>query len=219
MDRAENCNELTPESLQPAAGTNINLDVLVLLDEVARPSAEAIFDVVADAYVPSRITLVPTYKKATFDPAVTRAEALIDAARTASGGARPAGTDAVYVLTSKNITIGSGDVVGYADCIGGIRYPSRAFAVGEATEAPENTGGLNFYVDGPAKVAAHELGHLLGGRHEQANCAEGASTDDVNKREATVCTLMSNYLDFQSNEFGRLESSVIRSYAERYAGP
>ena len=219
IDRAENCEELAPEAVQPSAGTNVNLDVLVLLDEVARPAAEAIFDVAADAYVPSKITVVPTFKKATFDPAMTSAEQLIEAARASTGGVRPPGIDAVYVLTTKDISIASGDVVGYADCVGGIRYPNRAFAVGESTIETENTGGLNFYVDGPAKVAAHELGHLLGGRHEQANCAEGARADDVSRREATVCTLMSTYLDFQSNDFGTLESSVIRSYAERYAGP
>lgn len=219
IDRAENCNELTPESVQITASSNVNLEVLVLLDEVSRASAEPIFNVAAEAFEPLRITLVVTFKKATFDPAMKRAEELVEAARTSSGGSRPAGIDIVYVLTAKDVSIATGNAVGYADCIGGIRYPNRAFAVGEAIVKTANTAGLNFYVDGPAKVAAHEIGHLLGARHEHANCAQGIGTDDINRREATVCTLMTPYLDFQSNDFGTLESAIARSYAERYAAP
>lgn len=219
IDRVENCNELSPESVQATARANVNLDVLVLLDAVPRPTAESIFKTTAGAYARMNITLLPTFKKATFDPSLTRAEALVEAARASLGGVRPTGSDVVYILTSRDIEIASGDVMGYADCIGGVRYPHRAFAIGEAVHAPENTGGLNFYLDAPAKVASHEIGHLMGGRHDYANCVEGAGAEDVGRREATACTVMTNYIDFQSNDFGTLESWVVRSYAEKYAAP
>ena len=37
-------------------------------------------------------------------------------------------------MTTKDLVLPQNDVAGYADCIGGIRYPNRAFAVGEAIE-------------------------------------------------------------------------------------
>ena len=125
----------------------------------------------------------------------------------------------MLLLTDKDIYLSTGDVVGYADCIGGVRYPDRAFAIAEAFDQQETLGALNLYMDLPAKTAAHEVGHLLGARHEHSNCVEGAGPDVVANMEPSACTLMTTYVDFQSRRFGALESGVIRAHAESYALP
>ncbi|MEA2453174.1 MAG: hypothetical protein QOG04_1884 [Actinomycetota bacterium] len=230
MDRAEDCDEYAPASIKvwTGSGTDIALDVLVVLDGVAKSDAQVIVTKAAESYAPLNIHLVATFKRAAFetDPAAktvattAHAEDLIASAKASSAGTRPVGSDVVYILTNKDISMGDGtDVVGYSDCIGGVRYPNRAFAVGESIDEPLTTGGLNFYVNGPAKTMAHEIGHLLGARHEDANCVEGAGAEDVSGREPTICTLMTNYVDFQSKNFGTLEAGIIRAHAETYAAP
>lgn len=232
IDDVEDCDEYIPANVKVwtgGGGPAIALDVLVLLDGVAKIDAQAIVTKAARSYAPLSIDLVPTFKKATpeTDPAAktaaattAHAEDLIAAAKLSSAGTRPVGSDVVYVLTTKDISMVNGtDVVGYSDCIGGVRYSNRAFAVGESFDGTISTGGLNFYVDGAAKTFAHEIGHLLGARHEDANCIEGAGADDVSSREPTICTLMTTYLDFQSKGFGALESGIVRAHAEAYAAP
>jgi hypothetical protein len=206
-------------TLWTGSGSEIPLQVLVLLDGVAKVDAQEIFTTAAESYAPLNIKLEPTFRKVVLTPEVTRAEELIAEARDLSAGARPADADVVFVLTGRDISIAAGDAVGYSDCIGGIRYPNRAFAIGESIDEPMSTGGLNFYVNGPAKTAAHEIGHLLGARHEHATCGEGIEPSTIVGREPAVCTLMTTYLDFQSLRFGSLESFVIRDYAETYAAP
>ena len=123
------------------------------------------------------------------------------------------------MLTTKDLVMPQDDVSGYADCIGGIRYPNRAFAVGEAIESPAAVGPVTFYVDGPAKTAAHEIGHLLGARHEHANCVEGIQPSDISGLDPTPCTVMTNYLDFRSWNFGAIEARIIRGYAQAFGAP
>ena len=221
IDRAEDCDPRVPQAVKvwTGSGSEVVINTLVLLDGVLKPDAQAILDKANDSYGPLNITLQPEFKKVEFQPGVTRAEELIAAARTFVGGARPAGTDVVYVLTTRDLSIAAGDVVGYADCIGGVRYANRSFAISESFEEPLETAGVTFYRDGPAKTVAHEIGHLLGARHEHANCVQGAGVEDVSNAETTVCTLMTNYLDLQSSEIGTAESFIIRAYAETYALP
>jgi predicted Zn-dependent protease len=184
---------------------------------VSRSDAQLIFAKAQRSYDPLGIQLTATYKKATDTTA--RAEDLIAMAKGSTGGTRPPGTDVVFVLTSRDISMSDGtDVVGYSDCVGGIRFSDRAFAVGEAIDEPLSLG-VNLYVDGPAKTVAHEIGHLLGARHEDSNCVEGAGSDDLATRQPTVCTLMTAYLDFQSRRFGSLEAGIVRAHAEAYAAP
>lgn len=221
VDRAEDCDPRVPHSVTvwTGSGSNVAIKTLVLLDGVPKSDAQAIFDKANASYAPLNIALHPEFKKTVLPPGVTRAEELIAAARTLVGGARPLGIDVIYVLTDRDLSIAGGDVVGYADCIGGIRYANRSFAIGESFEEPMDIAGVTFYRDGPAKTVAHEIGHLLGARHEHANCAQGAGVEDVTNAETTVCTLMTNYLDLQSSEIGTAESFIIRSYAETYARP
>jgi hypothetical protein len=100
-------------------------------------------------------------------------------------GERPLGYDVVHTITNKNIYVDRGDTVGLggtADCIGGIRYPTRAFSVSEGWhhDGPLDQAGH----ENVARLIAHEIGHLLGARHEHANCAEGS--------DRQRCTLMTD---------------------------
>jgi Metallo-peptidase family M12B Reprolysin-like len=228
MDRAQDCEETIPEAIvtTPAgSGQTVNLDVLVLNDGASKVDAHSVMAKAAEAYVPLKIELRATLRKValpgdTDNVSTGDALDLIEQARAAVGGVRPAGFDIVYVITSKDIRLASDtDAAGQADCIGGVRYADRAFAIGEVSTEQEKVGGLNFYLDGSAKIAAHEIGHLLGARHEHGNCVEGIGVEDVGNSEPSACTLMFNTLDFQSLKFGTPEAQIVRGHAEQYAAP
>lgn len=235
-DNPEECSEPIPATYSTAvAGPSptISLDVLVLLDGIEEETAAQAVAQAAKPFAALDVTLTPTYEALNVKPDSERvdattgkrgpaieAQALVAAARDELGGARPEGIDVVYVMTAKDLYLGAGDadIAGWADCIGGVRYPKRAFAVGE-TPSPFNSLGLNYYLDATAKVLAHEIGHLLGAHHQYANCAQGAGGEDVTRMEPAVCTLMFAYLDLQSLHFGVIEDAVIRGHAEDYASP
>jgi hypothetical protein len=227
---AEDCEENVPvataANLVAPGGDNIDLEVLVLLDGMARSEAEAIMARAALPYEALDITLLPTFRKiaapepqGSSAPADQSADgmALIAEAKRVVGGQRPEGTDVVYLMTNRDLTLpDNAGAAGYADCIGGIRYPTRAFAAGEGLNEIEDLG-LRFYVDGAAKVAAHEIGHLLGAHHHYSNCVQGASTSDATGRDPSICTLMTNFVDLQDLYFGSFEAIVVRGHAERFA--
>ncbi|HYO61205.1 MAG TPA: zinc-dependent metalloprotease family protein [Actinomycetota bacterium] len=123
------------------------------------------------------------------------------------GGLRPAGVDVVYYMTG----YWSG---GLADCIGGVRFPDRAFAFGSLEYALE--GGPSSPTADEGVIAAHEIGHLLGAHHHYSNCTEalpsGATRGDVNP-----CTTMSPLATTASSTFSTLEASYIRHYVAKYA--
>ncbi|MDQ3991429.1 MAG: zinc-dependent metalloprotease [Actinomycetota bacterium] len=146
------------------------------------------------------------------------AQTIINLAKAQNGGRRPEGIDIVYVLTDKNIQLpGLGSAVaGLADCIGGVRYPDRAYAVGEIFPSIP-IGPVIFYYEATAKIAGHEIGHLMGAHHHYQNCAEGIPTELVEAREPSPCTLMSNFVDFVSLNFGQLEAVVVRGHAVDFA--
>lgn len=227
VDRqAQDCQATLPAAYTTTPtgnGQRIALDVLVVTDGVLRADAEAILVKAAEAYTPLGIDLRVTFRKGALPGAAkqpTDVLHLMAHAKQLVGGVRPAGTDIVYVLTAKDLELNDDqDVAGHADCIGGVRYEDRSFAIGEVTVAEEQVGGLNFYIDGPAKVAAHEIGHLLGARHEHGNCAQGVAVADVTGMEPSACTLMVPWLDLQSLTLGVGESLVVRGHAEQYAAP
>ena len=227
VDRAEDCDNKVPAAfaLRPTGnGQPIALDILILHDGIEKPAAEAIVTSSQTSFSPLNVKLVPTYKKVTLSPAEAPATAgagnVIAAAKLAVGGARPTGIDVVHVLTTKDITLGDDrDAVGYADCIGGVRYPGRAFSASEAVIPSEGVGPLNFYIEAAAETLSHEVGHLLGARHEHSNCAEGIGLQDASNREPSACTVMINYVDLQSLNFGTPEALVVRAHAETYAAP
>jgi hypothetical protein len=150
------------------------------------------------------------------------AEEIIALAKQQLGGARPAGTDVVYVVTDLDIQVpGIGNAVaGLADCIGGVGNPDRAFAVGETGVLTGDeglaVGPVTFYKDLTAKIAAHEIGHLMGGHHHYQECGTAAPTA-AGRGEPGPCTLMTNAVDFQTLPFSTVNGIVVRGHAERWA--
>jgi hypothetical protein len=199
------------------AGQRVTLSTEVLLDGVSLTRGQQTIPRAADAYAPLGITLTARYESVTFTG--TDAQNLIDQAKRRFGGARPAGADLVYVLTSKDIPAdGNAAVAGLADCIGGVRYPERAFGVGEVFTEDMPVGPLTFYADATAKIAAHELGHRMGGHHHYGNCAE-ATQGEQEVSEGSPCTLMFNFADFHSIHFSTLNGAVVRGHAVDFASP
>ena len=221
-DVTRECLEPVPAGLGIAgitdAGQPVTLDLIVLLDGVAQADAEAKIGRAAAAYRSVKMPFSVSYRAVDF--ATDDANALIQLAKNLYGGQRPSGTDLVYVLTNKNIQVdGEDGVAGLADCIGGVRYPTRAFAVGEDFAGPpDQIGPFTLMNDATAKIAAHELGHLMGGHHHYANCVEGLTTEGE-YNELSPCTLMFNFVDFQSINFSTLNQVVVRGHAVGYAQP
>jgi len=198
-------------------GQAVQLTTRVLLDGVSQARGQEAFARAADSYAPLGITLTASYETVSFSG--DDAPNLIEQAKARFGGSRPAGSDLVYVLTAKDIQAdGNTGVAGLADCIGGVRFPDHAFAVGEVFEEDVPIGPLTFYADATAKIAAHELGHLMGGHHHYANCAEGVKSEQE-VMEGSPCTLMSNFVDFQSIHFGTLNGQIVRGHAISFASP
>lgn len=226
------CAETTPAAIEvPVASDSApTLEVLVLVDGLAVPDAAALLARTAEPYRALGIEMMLTYRVEAFagdgehpwrdaTKATIEGRALIADARARLGGKRPAEFDLVYVLTSKDLWSGDSEApesgrdyseVGIADCIGGIRYDDRSFAVGE-TLLEGSVAGLRFSPDGTSTVAAHELGHLLGGQHHYAVCGLGAS--NVADGNAGVCSLMWPELSTASFEFSPVNASIVLGHA------
>lgn len=204
-EEGEDCLELLPDgtAVQQQSG-RIALDMLVLLDGVSVTRGQEVMTQTVAAYNPLdvdlkwefRIVSLPGPASGEIDP-----QKVIDASKKEIGGRRPDGIDVVYTLTSKDFTEYT---AGMADCIGGVRYPSFAFAVGMDIQ----DGDL------AAKVVGHEIGHLLGAHHHYFNCVQGLLSDSPN-----FCTLMSPDVGLASINFGALEGMVVRGHAEDFARP
>jgi hypothetical protein len=135
------------------------------------------------------------------------------------GGARPKGSDLVYLLTNKDLYFNengerSYGVAGVAHCIGGVRFRDAAFAIGEGMSPWENIVNDRTF---SAKIAAHEIGHVMGAHHHYGNCVEGDRSTDGGG-EPSMCTLMwPAYVALAALNFGTLESAVIRGHAVKFA--
>jgi hypothetical protein len=146
-------------------------------------------------------------------------QSIIDLSKDKFGGTRPDGFDVVYTLTDLDMTAPSlgAAVAGQADCIGGVRYDEHAFAVGEISQVEDLAAGpVTFYHAATAKIASHEIGHLMGAHHHYQECASGIPTE-LEAGEVSPCTLMTNAVDFQSLNFSTLEGAVVRGHANDFA--
>lgn len=222
VDVVRECLEPVPASVSLDFVENIELRTMVLLDGITRERAQQVMSTAAASYAPLNISLTWKFREVAF--ATDDADALIQAAKDMFGGQRPDGYDLVYVMTPKDIQLGGNTAVaGLADCIGGVRYPDSAFAVGEDFGAEEDAGRplgpFVHTVNGSAVVVAHELGHLMGAHHHYGNCAEGITPTDLLSQELTPCTLMFNAVNFASLPFSTLNSTVVRGHAADYAKP
>lgn len=222
-DLPQDCIGAVPDAVSVRGvtddGSAIDLNLYVFADGVDAGRAEAVLSGARTSFSPLGIDLSWSISSASFTG--TDALGLISQARSAVGGIRPSGYDAVVVLTTKNITtLGASAATGAADCVGGVAYVDRGFLVAEGTFAFENTqvGPLTVYRNASAKIVAHELGHVLGADHHQANCAEGAVAAAL-ALDPAPCTVMFNAIDLQSFTFGAVEGAIVRGHAVAYARP
>jgi Metallo-peptidase family M12B Reprolysin-like len=211
------CLEAAPAAVAiPVGAPAVTLDVRVLLDGVSTTRAAAVLDTAKRSYTPLGINLVPSFQSVSFSG--TDAQGLIDQSKALFGGSRPAGIDIVYTLTTKDIQAGGNTAVaGLADCIGGVAFDDRAFGVGENFTTDESLaiGPTALARNLTAKVTAHEIGHLMGGHHHYANCAEGVLGDPP-PSELSPCTLMINAVDLASLNFSTANGLVVRGHMEAY---
>ena len=210
------CEEAVPAAVTIQPDGSVGLEMRVLLDGVGLARGQEIIGLVSQSYAPLGVSVVPSFQTVSFSG--DDAEGLINQSKALFGGVRPAGVDVVYTLTSKDITAGGNPaVIGLADCIGGVAFPDRAFAVGEELD-PDSFdlgGGLVVAANLSAKVASHEVGHLFGGHHHYANCVEGLLSELG--AELSPCTLMFNAVDLTSFNFSAVNGLVVRGHAEAYA--
>jgi hypothetical protein len=90
--------------------------------------------------------------------------------------------------------------------------------VGEAVGIDELAiGPFLLEVDAHPEIAAHELGHLMGAHHHYANCVEGVLQGEAN--DLSPCSLMFNFVDFQSLNFALVNTTVVRGHAVEFASP
>lgn len=216
------CLQAVPAAVSVQNAGTINLNVKVLRDGgLTQARADQIVADMVRSWTPLNMAVVADTSQAV-NFSGTDAAGLIAQAKTLLGGAPPPGFDVVYVLTAKDQTLnGDAGNAGLADCIGGVAHDQHAFATGEDTSSLEFFGDIQF---GPltiggfsAKVMAHEIGHLFGGHHHYANCAEGFT--NAAEGYLSPCSLMFNDITLASFNFSAVNSRVVRGHGWWYARP
>lgn len=206
----DDCLQFAPAAIDPG-DTPLDLSVAILLDGVSISDGQKTLQAAQAAFTRLNVRVA-----ASFDAIQTgsnAAEDLIAAARAHFGGARPSGADVVYLLTNKDID--DSGVAGLADCIGGIRFADRAFAIGEFNfDDGTQLGPVTLQDQLAGKVMAHEIGHLLGGHHHQSNCSESAALGTENDG----CTLMINDVGLSSLVFSTLNGGINRGLIGAFGG-
>ncbi|HVF53697.1 MAG TPA: zinc-dependent metalloprotease family protein [Actinomycetota bacterium] len=233
-DPEHDCFEPVPASVSVTnvtdGGQTVSLEILVLLDGITPKRGRSVMKTMAESYTPLAIELVSSYRKVSFAhdgivettpgaPVPTGdAPRLMQDAKDLLGGVRPDGIDVVLILTNKDIFYVDGEpqygLAGQADCIGGVRYDDHAFAVSEGVSWWEETASDEFLT---GKIAAHEVGHLMGAHHHYGNCGEG---DQHPEGSDSYCTVMfPSLINYMARNFSTLEGTVVRGHAVDFASP
>lgn len=202
----------------------VDLDVYLVGDRgVTRSQARAVMRAARESFDPLNIRLREAGFKRVRLSGDDALEIIDQTKALFARDRRPKGSDVVWTMTTVDLTApGFGSAVaGIAACIGGVRYPDYAFLAGEYSGTDGfGLSPLWFYGNLDAKVFAHETGHLLGAHHHYANCAQGVTTEvGLERIEGSPCTLMTNFADFISINFGLAEGLVVRAHAEEFARP
>lgn len=216
------CLQPTPTAISVGGVTEpedldqrITLDVLVLLDGVHEQRGRDVMEKAAEAYTPLGIDMRFSYRAVSLEQGT--GQLMLSYSMSAVGGEVPKGFDVVHTLTSKKLNVG-----GQADCIGGVRYRDRAFSV-STNPADRPIQYIGSYVPGrmidnyAAKIAAHEIGHTMGGHHHYGTCAAESA---VATGEPQSCTIMVSPAPFPTElMFSTVNAAIVRAHAVRYASP
>lgn len=203
------------------SGDEISVDLFVLADRgISEYRTSELVAKAQKAYTPLKMKLnIVGFQEVVFQGTDTRE--LFAQAKALFGGQRPPEADAVMIFTSVDITNSTGNgVIGQADCVGGIEFPTKSFVVIEdwQDDEPLEFEPVTFWGNIPAKVVAHELAHLFGAHHQYSNCVEGVPSE-AEDSEASPCTLMFPDVSFVSLAFSALEGTVTRGYALEHLSP
>lgn len=241
IDEEVDCLQPAPRQidfgLTPLDGKRAAIDIIVLLDGVTHADGVAAVKAAVSAFRPIGVDLRPRFAPvsvtadgSTVGPdgqrrATASTNLVMNAAKRAVGGRLPNGVEAVYLLTAKDLYLGdhqsdpdsrSYGVAGMADCIGGVAFRYRGFAIGEQLANGGQQGAVKVAENLPGKILAHELGHLLGAHHHYANCAEHVPAAGV-ERSTDVCTLMFNDIGVIGLRFSSVNRVIVRGHALAYA--
>lgn len=205
-----NCNGV-PGHLPPVPASTakpLPLRVRVLVEQQDVALARSFMANAVRAYRKINVRLVLTWDTPkTFraptdlDGRFASSQSLFDAMRRRYGGERPPGVDAVYLLTRQTPQA-------QANCIGGILRPDLAFALSPIAD-PD---GTVFSTKRLPLLPIHELGHLMGARHEDANCAESVAATASGQ---PGCTIMFPSSGVITPTFSILETAFIRDIVTR----
>jgi hypothetical protein len=216
LDDSQPCGPAPPPRVLLADDQRwIGYEVLLLLDGVSEARAAQLVQQARRSYNPLKIWLRTQSRVVSFPRAQTLGD-VVAASRQLLGGHVPAGFDAVMALTSRDLSGG----LGVVSCVGGIRSDHFAFGVSEDSHGrkPTITGDREVpfwpWGDLSGRTLAHELGHLLSGEHQLANCIEGGVTNGV----ASPCTLMDGSLGM-SYKFSTVNRVLVRKTAWAFARP